>query len=238
MGHLIYWAEERMDSCVCGTQRNGSVWNPSEHISMQIRMLQKLKLSCQLSFWTRKHEPDCPLLFLRGSVMSLSVHPSGKLALTVGADQTLRWSSDILRSNFWPQIELRSSTINTDCWAFSTYRTWNLINGRSAFIKNIKQSEPRHSTKVSEPAHEISQTFLRICFFFLDAHIVRWSPDGDNYAVVINDKVDIYELETASVTATITNPKRISSLQFLNVGFLNLDIFLLYRFHRLKDNDM
>lgn len=63
--------------------------------------------------------------------------------------------------------------------------------------------------------------------FSLDSHIVRWSPDGDNYAVVINEKADIYEVETASVTVTITNPKRISSLQFLNVGSPNLDIFFL-----------
>lgn len=158
MGHLIYWAEERMDSCVCGIQRNGSVWNPSKHISTQIRMLQKLKLLCQLSFWMKKHEPSCSLLFLRGSVMSLSVHPSGKLALTVGVDQTLRWNSDM------QQIESRSTSINTDCWAFSTFRTWNLINGRSAFIKSIKQSEPRRSMKVFEPMCEISQTFLQICF--------------------------------------------------------------------------
>ncbi|TRY91390.1 hypothetical protein DNTS_013521 [Danionella cerebrum] len=42
-----------------------------------------------------------------GRVSSLSVHPSGKLALSVGTDKSLR--------------------------------TWNLIEGRSAFIKNIKQ---------------------------------------------------------------------------------------------------
>lgn len=60
------------------------------------------------------------------------------------------------------------------------------------------------------------------------SHIVRWSPDGDKYAVVINDHVDVYVLETASVTVTITNPKRISSLRFLNVGSVNLDIFLVY----------
>lgn len=47
--------------------------------------------------WLRKHEPSCPLLSPRGSVMSLSVHPSGKLALTVGTDQTLRWTSDVLQ---------------------------------------------------------------------------------------------------------------------------------------------
>uniref|UniRef100_UPI0037E802AB p21-activated protein kinase-interacting protein 1-like n=1 Tax=Semicossyphus pulcher TaxID=241346 RepID=UPI0037E802AB len=96
----------------------------------------------------------------KGHVTSLSVHPSGKLALTVGTDKTLR--------------------------------TWNLINGRSAFIKNIKQN----------------------------AHIVRWSPDGDKYVVVVNDKVDIYDLQTASVTGTITNPKRISSVKFINNSIL------------------
>lgn len=91
----------------------------------------------------------------QGHVTSLSVHPSGKLALSVGTDKTLR--------------------------------TWNLIDGRSAFIKNIKQN----------------------------AHIVRWSPDGDKYVVVVNDKIDIYSLETASLTGTVTNPKRISSIKFL-----------------------
>lgn len=53
-----------------------------------------------------------------------------------------------------------------------------------------------------------------------DAHIVRWSPDGDKYVAVVNDKVNIYDLETASVTGTITNPKRISSVKFLNVSSL------------------
>ncbi|KAM6990060.1 p21-activated protein kinase-interacting protein 1-like [Tautogolabrus adspersus] len=96
----------------------------------------------------------------KGRVASLSVHPSGKLALTVGTDKTLR--------------------------------TWNLIDGRSAFIKNIKQN----------------------------AHIVRWSPDGDKYVVVVNDQMDIYDLQTASVTGTIKNPKRISSIKFLNNSIL------------------
>ncbi|XP_055359911.1 p21-activated protein kinase-interacting protein 1-like isoform X2 [Betta splendens] len=96
----------------------------------------------------------------KGHVTSLSVHPSGKLALSVGTDKTLR--------------------------------TWNLINGRSAFIKNLKQN----------------------------AHIVRWSPDGDKYVVIVNDNVNIYDLETASVTGTVTNPKRISSVTFLNNSIL------------------
>ncbi|XP_029929414.1 p21-activated protein kinase-interacting protein 1-like [Myripristis murdjan] len=96
----------------------------------------------------------------KGHVTSLSVHPSGKLALSVGTDKTLR--------------------------------TWNLIDGRSAFIKNIKQN----------------------------AHIVRWSPDGDKYVVVIADKLDIYKLETASLMGTVTNPKRISSIKFLTNSIL------------------
>uniref|UniRef100_A0A8C2JVS5 P21-activated protein kinase-interacting protein 1 n=1 Tax=Cyprinus carpio TaxID=7962 RepID=A0A8C2JVS5_CYPCA len=91
----------------------------------------------------------------KGHVNSLSVHPSGKLALSVGTDKTLR--------------------------------TWNLIEGRSAFIKNIKQN----------------------------AEIVLWSPDGDQYAVVVNDQVDIYVLKSATIIGTIAFTKRISCVKFL-----------------------
>ncbi|XP_051826659.1 p21-activated protein kinase-interacting protein 1 isoform X1 [Antechinus flavipes] len=96
----------------------------------------------------------------KGHVTSLSVHPSGKLALSVGTDKTLR--------------------------------TWNLIEGRSAFIKNIKQN----------------------------AHIVEWSPSGEKYIVVIVNKIDIYQLETASITGTITTGKRISSVTFISDSIL------------------
>ncbi|KAG7524453.1 p21-activated protein kinase-interacting protein 1 [Solea senegalensis] len=114
-----------------------------------------------LCVWsTKKWECLKSIKAHKGHVTSLSVHPSGKLALSVGTDKTLR--------------------------------TWNLINGRSAFIKNIKQN----------------------------AHIVRWSPDGNKYVVVVDDTVNIYDLETASVTGTITNPKRISSIKFLNNSIL------------------
>ncbi|XP_016146902.1 p21-activated protein kinase-interacting protein 1-like [Sinocyclocheilus grahami] len=97
---------------------------------------------------------QCIYLF-RGHVTSLSVHPSGKLALSVGTDKTLR--------------------------------TWNLIEGRSAFIKNLKQN----------------------------AEIVLWSPDGDQYAVVGNDRVDIYILKSATITGTIAFTQRISCVKFL-----------------------
>ncbi|OBS83188.1 hypothetical protein A6R68_22824 [Neotoma lepida] len=75
----------------------------------------------------------------KGHVTFLSIHPSGKLALSVGTDKTLR--------------------------------TWNLVEGRSAFIKNIKQ-------------------------------------------------MDVYQLDTAAVSGTITNGKRISSVTFLSDSVL------------------
>ncbi|XP_045407648.1 p21-activated protein kinase-interacting protein 1 isoform X1 [Lemur catta] len=96
----------------------------------------------------------------KGHVTFLSIHPSGKLALSVGTDKTLR--------------------------------TWNLVEGRSAFIKNVKQN----------------------------AHIVEWSPRGEKYIVVILNKIDIYQLDTASISGTITNEKRISSVTFLSDSVL------------------
>lgn len=73
-----------------------------------------------------------------------------------------------------------------------TLRTWNLVEGRSAFIKNIKQN----------------------------AHIVEWSPRGEKYVVVTLDKIDVYHLDTAAVSGTITNGKRVSSVTFLSESVL------------------
>ncbi|XP_004628426.1 p21-activated protein kinase-interacting protein 1 isoform X2 [Octodon degus] len=96
----------------------------------------------------------------KGHVTFLSIHPSGKLALSVGTDKTLR--------------------------------TWNLVEGRSAFIKNIKQN----------------------------AHIVEWSPSGEKYVVVILNKIDVYQLHTAAISGTITNERRVSSITFLSDSVL------------------
>ncbi|XP_069469540.1 p21-activated protein kinase-interacting protein 1 [Ambystoma mexicanum] len=109
---------------------------------------------------TKKWECQKSIGAHKGHVTSLSIHPSGKLALSVGTDKTLR--------------------------------TWNLIEGRSAFIKNLKQN----------------------------AHIVRWSPTGDKYIVVANNTADIYKLETASVIGSITHERRISSIQFVTDSIL------------------
>lgn len=104
---------------------------------------------------TKKWECQQTFKAHKGQVQSLSIHPSGKLALSVGTDKTLR--------------------------------TWNLVEGRSAFIKNIKQN----------------------------AHIVQWTPGGEKYVVVVQNKVDVYDLGTASIIGTISNPKRISSVRFI-----------------------
>lgn len=59
-------------------------------------------------------------------------------------------------------------------------------------------------------------TDVSIC---TDAHIIKWSPDGEEYVTVITNKVDIYKLDTASITGTITTEKRISSLRFITVSW-------------------
>ncbi|EAW55267.1 PAK1 interacting protein 1, isoform CRA_a [Homo sapiens] len=76
--------------------------------------------------------------------------------------------------------------------SIKAHKTWNLVEGRSAFIKNIKQN----------------------------AHIVEWSPRGEQYVVIIQNKIDIYQLDTASISGTITNEKRISSVKFLSESVL------------------
>lgn len=55
---------------------------------------------------------------------------------------------------------------------------------------------------------------------YTDAHIIKWSPDGEKYVTVITNKVDIYRLDTASITGTITTEKRISSLRFITDSIL------------------
>lgn len=60
---------------------------------------------------------------------------------------------------------------------------------------------------------------MSFCSFFnLDAHLVKWAPDGEKYVVVIGNKVDIYTLETAAVSGTIETEKRISSVKFITVS--------------------
>lgn len=47
---------------------------------------------------------------------------------------------------------------------------------------------------------------------------MEWSPRGEKYVVVILNKIDVYQLDTALVSGTITNEKRVSSVTFLSVS--------------------
>ncbi|CAG2121761.1 unnamed protein product [Medioppia subpectinata] len=69
-----------------------------------------------------------------------------------------------------------------------TLRTWNLIKGRCAYVTNIKAV----------------------------AHIVQWSPSSALFAVVIDKRVDIYDIATGGVVHAIDYGKRVNSIVFLN----------------------
>ncbi|KAL5021231.1 hypothetical protein ScPMuIL_000386 [Solemya velum] len=112
----------------------------------------------------------------KGAVNCASIHPSGKLMLSVGADRSLRM--------------------------------WNLVTGRSAYITNIK--------KVAE--------------------IVKWSPNGELYAIVSNTTIDVYNTQT-ELQLSITSTRKINSIAMFSVSILVYggeggDLFI----HNLKTN--
>lgn len=69
----------------------------------------------------------------------------------------------------------------------ATVRTWNLIKGRPAYTTNTK-------TGCEE---------------------VVWSPDGSKYAVVIADRMDIYDVSTAGIIHCIRFSHRLNHVIFL-----------------------
>lgn len=89
------------------------------------------------------------------AIHAVAVHPSGKLALTVSKDKTLR--------------------------------TWNLVSGRPAYTTHIKE----------------------------EADDVLWSPDGEIYLVVIRNKINIYDITTATITDTVEHPCTIHTVTFV-----------------------
>jgi len=102
----------------------------------------------------------------KGSAVSfLAVHPSGKLALSVGKDKTLR--------------------------------TWNLVKGRPAYTTN-------HSSMTA--------------YYFFDKII--WSPAGQYYALSLNTKLMIYNIETAGISCTVEDSQKIHCVTFLTEQFV------------------
>lgn len=90
------------------------------------------------------------------SINSISVHPSGKLMLSVGKDKTVR--------------------------------TWNLIQGRLAFVTNLKES----------------------------ANLVRWSPNGQNFLLGYNKRLDIYDIKTCGIVNSISIETGIGCVRFVD----------------------
>ncbi|KAI1308979.1 p21-activated protein kinase-interacting protein 1-like [Halotydeus destructor] len=87
-------------------------------------------------------------------ITGVSVHPSGKILISIASDKTMR--------------------------------TWNLIKGRAAFVTNLS-------------GH---------------GHLVRWAPDAERFAIAIESKLDIYDVETGKVADSVEFQKRISSVVF------------------------
>lgn len=88
-------------------------FHASSDINSYLTLLSFLKLSCiqfDLAPSLYKHpyifQCEKTLRGHKGPVLSVSVHPSGKLALSVGKDKTMY--------------------------------TWNLINGRKAYVTSLK----------------------------------------------------------------------------------------------------
>lgn len=95
-------------------------------------------------------------------VTGLSVHPSGKLALSIGTDNRLV--------------------------------TWNLVKGRKAYVTDLS-SRCRNGQGVGD---------------------VQWSPSGSSYAVYMTSHVEVYSVETAGVSHTITCSEKVTAITFLD----------------------
>lgn len=61
------------------------------------------------------------LFYTRGPVTCIAVHPSGRLALSVGKDRSMRYLFIIIN------------------YFINYHRTWDLSTGRCAFIKKFPQ---------------------------------------------------------------------------------------------------
>ncbi|CAM9340916.1 unnamed protein product [Phaeothamnion confervicola] len=105
---------------------------------------------------------DWALLHMLGghkaAVADLCAHPSGRMALSVARDRTLR--------------------------------LWNLVEGRAAYIKRLPGA----------------------------AELVRWSPAGDRFVVVITDALHIYDAATCAPVATCRHPVRVGGACFVPGG--------------------
>lgn len=74
-------------------------------------------------------------------------------------------------------------------------KTWNLVKGRQAYATNL---------------------IPRLKYDAKNVTIIRWSPNGDKYLLAVNQRVDVYVVETAGVYGELTFESKIICVEFLN----------------------
>ncbi|XP_057313866.1 p21-activated protein kinase-interacting protein 1-like [Hydractinia symbiolongicarpus] len=112
----------------------------------------------------------------RGAIHSISLHPSGRLALSVSKDKTIK--------------------------------TWNLLTGRPAYTTSLKE--------VGE--------------------LVRWSPTGDSYVVIVGCKLTVYKISGVDEPHVYRCEKYILTVEFVTDSILIIggesDDVILYNFEK------
>ncbi|CAO3621817.1 unnamed protein product [Mucor fragilis] len=93
----------------------------------------------------------------KGRVNSIAIHPTGKIALSVGID--------------------RAAIV------------WNLMTGRKASVNKLGREEPM---------------------------LVLWNPAGDQYAIMFDRTINIYNVSDAKIAATISQSSRFHSMKYFH----------------------
>jgi protein MAK11 len=107
--------------------------------------------------------PSYPLIChfsQRGRINSISIHPSGKIALSVSADKTVR--------------------------------LWNLMTAHKASVHKIMKGE-----NLVVRLFYCMQMFL-IRIRFTEGLVVRWNTAGDQYAILFERQVIIYNVAVSN----------------------------------------
>ena len=78
-----------------------------------------------------------------------------------------------------------------------TLRTWNLIKGRCAYITNLKAVADR----------------------------VLWAPNGRDFLVIVESRIDMYNITIGGVVRSLNFGKRINSVVFIKVSEMRGSIF-------------
>lgn len=66
-------------------------------------------------------------------------------------------------------------------------------------------------------------------YYFFDKII--WSPDGQHYALPLNTKLMVYNVETAGIAYTIEDNQKIHGVTFLTVIQIIFSLFKICRYY-------